>query len=124
MGKWVHRLTQVDAINSSGVCANCGLVKLYWASDKGRFRCSVAAAEHRGARVRSHGLNAVESLRLKKEVGSCEICGLTDISLLRIDHDHADGSLRGILCNNCNVGLGLFKDDLKLLRNAIKYLSS
>jgi hypothetical protein len=31
-------------------------------------------------------------------------------------------SIRGILCNNCNVGLGLFKDDPSLLYKAITYL--
>lgn len=39
-----------------------------------------------------------------------------------IDHDHEDGSIRGILCENCNRGLGMFKDSTNLLLRAINYL--
>lgn len=39
-----------------------------------------------------------------------------------IDHDHRTGKVRGILCHNCNVGLGRFKDDPNLLTRAAEYL--
>jgi hypothetical protein len=39
-----------------------------------------------------------------------------------MDHDHATGEFRGWLCNDCNNGLGKFKDDVKMLRKAIEYL--
>jgi len=39
-----------------------------------------------------------------------------------IDHDHTTGAIRGLLCNNCNVGLGCYKDNPEFLRNAIEYL--
>ena len=42
----------------------------------------------------------------------------------RIDHDHETGEYRGILCNSCNVALGLFGDDKERLSNAIKYLEN
>jgi len=38
------------------------------------------------------------------------------------DHDHRTGHARGFLCNHCNLGLGHFRDDIKLLRAAIRYL--
>jgi hypothetical protein len=38
------------------------------------------------------------------------------------DHDHKTGKVRGILCNNCNHGLGHFKDNQTLLRLATDYL--
>lgn len=40
-----------------------------------------------------------------------------------IDHDHETGMIRGILCWNCNVGLGHFKDSTENLKGALRYLS-
>lgn len=39
-----------------------------------------------------------------------------------IDHDHKTNKVRGVLCNNCNTGLGMFKDSSELLTSACKYL--
>jgi hypothetical protein len=41
---------------------------------------------------------------------------------LSIDHCHKTGKVRGLLCGKCNAAIGYFKDDIKLLKNAIKYL--
>jgi len=38
------------------------------------------------------------------------------------DHDHLTGNAREWICDSCNTGLGRFKDDIKLLKRAIKYL--
>jgi hypothetical protein len=50
----------------------------------------------------------------------CEICGQD--SPLVIDHCHVTGKFRGMLCNSCNKGLGLFYDDPEFLKSAIEYL--
>lgn len=42
---------------------------------------------------------------------------------LNIDHDHKSGKVRGLLCDKCNQALGLFKDDLKLIKKATSYLA-
>lgn len=49
----------------------------------------------------------------------CAICG--DVAM-HVDHDHKNGKVRGVLCVNCNVGLGRFHDDPDMLKKAINYL--
>lgn len=51
----------------------------------------------------------------------CAICKTHDS--LRVDHDHKTGVVRGLLCNNCNLGIGLLKDNIEIFNNAIDYLT-
>ncbi|WP_080427769.1 endonuclease VII domain-containing protein [Burkholderia ubonensis] len=50
----------------------------------------------------------------------CQICGATEI--LYIDHCHRTGKLRGLLCPNCNSGIGHFRENPTLLIAALDYL--
>jgi hypothetical protein len=53
----------------------------------------------------------------------CAICGAPPgEKRLAIDHSHATGRVRSLLCISCNNGLGRFKDDPALLRSAADYL--
>ena len=54
--------------------------------------------------------------------GLCLIC--REKPAKHVDHDHATGKVRGILCFSCNRGLGKFEDDPSLLERAITYLGS
>ena len=62
------------------------------------------------------------NLLLQKQNGLCAICGSNCRRALAADHNHITGEIRGLLCNNCNRGLGHFKDNPELLYNAMKYL--
>ena len=56
----------------------------------------------------------------------CAICGVHEDKLgytLCVDHDHITGDVRGLLCHDCNVGIGRFKDNQETLKNAVKYLT-
>lgn len=53
----------------------------------------------------------------------CQICGnLRGRDSLCVDHDHDTGAVRGLLCVNCNSGLGHFEDKIDWLESAINYL--
>jgi hypothetical protein len=70
---------------------------------------------------RRYGIGQVEfDEMLAEQGGRCAICGGPDPQ--HVDHDHRNGWVRGILCFNCNGGLGQFKDDPKLLAGAYTYL--
>lgn len=61
----------------------------------------------------------------KKQDGLCAICD-SQFNYKRkrvVDHCHNSGEIRGLLCYNCNLGLGMFKDDVDKLNRAIIYLS-
>jgi hypothetical protein len=57
---------------------------------------------------------------MHQQRGLCAICGVEPAS--HVDHDHGTGKVRGLLCFNCNGGLGQFKDDPMRLALAISYL--
>lgn len=57
-----------------------------------------------------------------KNTYECTICG--DETNLVVDHCHKTNKFRGMLCNRCNQGLGLFRDDPELLEFSRIYLLS
>ena len=54
---------------------------------------------------------------------TCAICGKPEVGRrLNIDHDHATGLVRGLLCRKCNAGIGLLGDNIEGLEAALEYL--
>ena len=64
--------------------------------------------------------------KLAEQNGVCAICGGINVKghKLAIDHNHATGAIRGLLCRRCNLGLGYFKDSNKNLERAFLYLKN
>ena len=58
--------------------------------------------------------------------GCCALCNEPEekFAWLCIDHDHETGRIRGLLCPNCNRGLGLLQDNPILLKKAAQYVES
>lgn len=76
-----------------------------------------------------YGINLeIYNKMLKEQHGVCAICKALPPTnrkkRLEIDHCHATGQVRGLLCNKCNVMLGSAKDDIKIMEKGIKYLQS
>ncbi|MFD0817978.1 endonuclease VII domain-containing protein [Micromonospora zhanjiangensis] len=70
---------------------------------------------------RRYGVGEKEFQELLSEQGGvCAICGAADPQ--HLDHDHRTNWVRGILCFNCNGGLGQFRDSETRLAGAITYL--
>jgi hypothetical protein len=60
---------------------------------------------------------------LNKQKNSCSICGNPPrLQKFAVDHDHKTGKVRGLLCRDCNVGIGNLKDDPDLIEKAIQYI--
>lgn len=82
--------------------------------------------EHRGAALgRRYGLTAEEYEAVVAD-NRCAVCGSSERrkghETLYVDHDHATGVVRGLLCHACNLTLGNAKDDPARLRALADYL--
>ena len=77
---------------------------------------------------KAYGIGYAEYLNmLEAQNGCCAICGTNDTGnrkAFHVDHCHDTGKIRGLLCGNCNSGIGNLRDDVGLLRRAIDYLES
>lgn len=69
--------------------------------------------------AKQYGISTDEYIRATS--GNCAICDTP--AKLVMDHCHRSGLARDGLCNSCNSGLGLFRDDPTLMRRAIEYVA-
>ncbi len=73
-------------------------------------------------RKRKYGITQEEfEARIDAQKGLCAIC-FKPMVVPHIDHNHATGKNRDLLCKNCNTALGLFCESVDILSGAIKYL--
>jgi hypothetical protein len=92
-------------------CANIGRNKNYQKAYHRKIKYNLTQEEY--------------DLKLKKQNYSCGICGLHQDDYHKsfsVDHNHSTGAVRGLLCNNCNSGIGFFMENLTVIKKAIKYL--
>ena len=75
---------------------------------------------------RDYGLTPEDyAVMARKQENRCAICNRWETAkrrYLSIDHDHATGKIRGLLCHKCNILLGMAEDNPQILTNAIEYL--
>lgn len=133
-------------------CSKCGTVKVVISSGatrcpvchnrRGReyYRTNLVRRENqrRSYILRKYGIS-IEQLEdlLSQQEGSCAICRrpwqecvsakrsryeARFLHHLCVDHDHATGRVRGLLCNACNTAIGMFEEDRSRFESAAEYL--
>lgn len=80
-------------------------------------RCNSCVSYWRYYRLRTPQVKAM----IEEQGGKCAICE-KGMDKPCVDHCHTTMKVRQILCDNCNMGLGQFKDDEDILAKAIEYL--
>lgn len=112
----------------SGDCKSCKNAKSKnWRSKNPLKRSEYQKKHSRRSYLRNaYGLSIDEyNLLLEIQCNRCAICqnNFSEVSKYpHVDHCHKTGKVRGILCHGCNNGIGHFKDNIKSLFSAIKYL--
>jgi nitrate/TMAO reductase-like tetraheme cytochrome c subunit len=131
-----------DIARSAKECSTCLVEKPFQSFDKSAkspdgfyFRCKECRAsltdrsKERERKLKSkYKINQVSFRELlKKQNNKCAICFSEDAggkySTMKVDHCHTTGQVRGLLCQQCNLGLGHFKDNVEFLSKAIEYLN-
>jgi len=121
-------------LNKKKKCGICGYYRNYSRFYKNKTyrdgyehrckNCSKIGSFNSKSAIVGHNISyEVKKQMLEERSNICDICGeLIEMETSRVDHDHNNGKVRGILCNSCNTGLGMFKDNLSNLYSAIEYL--
>lgn len=109
-------------------CKVCGSTRRYKSG-----RCGDCAVKrqrdrreknHAGHLARKYGITAEDYNRMLAAQGCvCAICGKPEKGKrLAVDHCHATGRVRGLLCMNCNRAIGHFQDDPDLMLRGAQYV--
>lgn len=100
----------------AGRCAECYRTEVMPANELRNRRKRVLAA---------YGLTADDyDAMLAAQGGACAVCGRTPDESLHVDHDHATGAVRRLLCSGCNQALGMIRDDPEVARRLAEYVEA
>jgi recombination endonuclease VII len=118
---WTQAKKQIDELGRSAVEIAAGIEAARVVEQE--RQAEIPKPSEKEARF---GLSAGEYDRmLLSQEGVCAICQEPPgCHPLHVDHCHATGRVRGLLCRGCNHGLGNFKDDIMRLAKAMKYLTT
>jgi len=97
-----------------------------------KFRSQVRTwRKNNPERTRSHRLKYKYGITLteynsilEKQNGVCAICHKLNYRNLSVDHNHITGKIRGLLCDACNVSLGLLGEDIGSIERILVYLKN
>ena len=111
-----HSLYDIDEVAKTANCVICGHTKIRLRSDNKKWRCTTSE------KASKYGLEPGQYNDLIS--GQDNRCGICKRKMRspHVDHDHSTGAVRGLLCSNCNTGIGLLGDSTDRLLSAILYL--
>lgn len=127
---------QLDIDSQTKICTKClqrqpfDNFRLHDVSpDKKASTCKVCQSyEGREQTLKVYGISVEDYDKMfANQEGVCAICGSASSKRkgdkhLVVDHNHKTGKVRGLLCIQCNAGLGMFEDDVNIIHNAEVYL--
>src|SRR5262245_57264024 len=94
----------------------------YTNQSKDDYEPTAASDSRARQRLGAYGLTPAEYAEMElRQDGRCAICDRGGLELV-IDHDHADGHVRGLLCRRCNATLGWLRDEPELAERMAEYL--
>jgi hypothetical protein len=96
-------------------------VQRRWIASGGKAR-----ANRRSHLRRKYGITVEEyDEQLAAQRGCCALCEATPSARrpLHVDHNHATGRIRGLLCFDCNAAIGLLEENVEVMARAIEYLA-
>tara|TARA_A200000113_G_scaffold226000_1_gene249324 strand:- start:11943 stop:12305 length:363 start_codon:yes stop_codon:yes gene_type:complete len=109
-------------------CNKCGVVKHPSQFYEGKGTCKTCyigeVTERHYKREYNMTLKEYDEM-LRKQLNKCAICGVDQDdspNKFHVDHCHTTGQVRGLLCSNCNIGLGHFRHNPKLMKTAGRYI--
>jgi hypothetical protein len=109
---------KVSEVNKKYYRKNTDKIQKYYHNNRDTWFKSV---------VKRYGITLEEYRKLHEaQDGRCAICNIAEIELskrMHIDHCHTTGVVRGLLCHHCNTGIGLFKENIEIMRKAMEYLN-
>ena len=59
---------------------------------------------------------------LETQNGACDICKKPSSRALAVDHCHETDKIRGLLCSNCNIAIGMLQENIERFHSAIDYI--
>ena len=107
--------------SSTGKYSRCRLCR--YNAAKERRKTFDKVEEYGKFAEKTYNITREEAIKLRQDSVICDICQKSiEWKDRHLDHCHSSGKIRGILCPQCNKGLGLFKDSILFLENAANYL--
>ena len=124
---YAERKDEIRDIQKSYSQSRAGQRRTFRTYQRDQIKRELKRKGLKGARYVPARILELEEYEMMVEAqgGRCALCGDEQKGQrLSIDHDHATGKIRALLCVRCNMGLGQFRDSPTLLEQARLYLLS